>query len=285
MRSFEYLEPRSLAEACSLLAKYSEEAKILAGGTALLIMMKQRLLSPRYVINLKSVPDLTYIKEGEKGLRIGALATHRMLESSPVVREKFPVLIEMVREVASPRIRNMGTVAGNLCHGEAASDPPALLLALGAGVTTVSSQGERAIPLADFFTDYYQTCLRPNEIVTEIQVPSVPPKTVASYLRFTFSSAMDKPAVSVAVVGSLKEEMNGFDNVKIVMGAVGPTPIRAQGAEEALVMGDVDGAAHEAARAARPVSDVRGSEGYKREIVKVLLRRAVATALERARGK
>lgn len=267
------------------MAQYGEEAKVLAGGTALLIMMKQRLVSPQYVINLKSVPDLNYIEEGQNGLRIGALATHRLLENSPLVREKFPVLVEMVRDVASPRIRNMGTVAGNLCHAEVASDPPALLMALDARVKAVSSQGERVIPLADFFVDYYQTSLRPGEIVTEIQVPPLPPRSVTSYLRFTFGSVMDKPAVSVAVVGSLKEGTNGLDKVKIVLGAVGPTPMRALGAEEALVSGDLEGAAQEAARAARPVSDVRGSESYKREIVKVLLKRAVAAALEKARGK
>lgn len=274
-----------MAEACALLAQYGEEAKVLAGGTALLIMMKQRLVSPPYVINLKAVPDLNYIEEGKNGLKLGALATHRLLENSPLVREKFPVLVEMVREVASPRIRNMGTVAGNLCHAESASDPPALLMALDARVKAVSSQGERVIPLADFFVDYYQTSLRPGEIVTEIQVPPLPAKSATSYLRFTFGSVMDKPAASVAVTGTLKEGTDGFQSVKIVLGAVGATPIRTLGAEEALVHGDLEGAAQEAARAARPVSDVRGSESYKREIVKVLLKRAVAAALEKARGK
>jgi carbon-monoxide dehydrogenase medium subunit len=283
LRKFDYLEPKSLNEACAFLSEYGEEAKILAGGTALLIMMKQRLLSPRYVVNLKTVPDLAYIKEGANGLKIGALATHRMLEKSQVVGEKFSPLIEMMPEVASPRIRNMGTVAGNLCHAEAASDPPPLFLALGARLKAVSVHGERVIPLSEFFVDYYQTSLGPEEIVTEIQVPPMPPRSVACYLRFTFSSAMDKPAVSLAVAGTPKEGANGFDNVNIFLGAVGPTPIHAQGAEEALVQGDLERAAQEAARAARPVSDVRGSEGYKREIVKVLLNQAIATALERAR--
>src|SRR3970282_125511 len=172
MIQFGHLEPTALKKAFSLLEKHGDDARVIAGGTSLLIMMRQRLLMPKVVISLARIPKFDRIAYNPKdGLRIGAGARHRDIELSPIVKRHYPLLHETFRKVAQPRIRNMGTVGGNLATGDPLTDPGASLIALDAAVTLTSSKGQRIIPLDEFFIDYYQTALEPGELLTEIHVP------------------------------------------------------------------------------------------------------------------
>ncbi|HXG50700.1 MAG TPA: xanthine dehydrogenase family protein subunit M [candidate division Zixibacteria bacterium] len=284
MIKFDYLEPASLDEALELLERYGDDARAIAGGTSLLIWMRQRLLAPKVIVSLARLPDFDRIRfDPRDGLRIGAGACHRDLELSPVVKEHYPLLHETFRKVAQPRIRNMGTVGGNLSGGDPLTDPGASLIALDAEVTVVSRKGSRTVPLDGFFVDYYQTALRPGELLTEIHVP--PPRTNLgwSHIKFTPRSAEDFATVGVAL--TVKAANGTCEDVRLGLNSVGPTIIRATRAEEVL-RGRVvnDAVLHEmgevAATEVDPVDDNRGSAEYKREMVKVLVRRAAAQALK-----
>lgn len=290
MRDFEYLEPTTLSEACSLLSQYGDAAKVIAGGNALLIMMKQRLLSPRYLVSINQVPGLdTLVYDEGKGLRMGCLVNHRAIETSPLVRERFGILSEMAQHMANVRVRNQGTIGGNLCHAEPHADPPPLLLALNAGVKAVSPKGERTLPLEDFFVDYYENALEVGEILAEIQVPSLPPRTGCSYQRLTTRSYGDRPCLVAAMVLAMEADLETCRDARIVLGAVAPTPLRAKGAE-GMIRGKriedrlIKQASERASEEAKPLSDLYGSEWYKREMVKVLVRRGVQEALQRVKG-
>jgi carbon-monoxide dehydrogenase medium subunit len=165
VRGFEILEPNSTEEACRLLSKYGEEAKVFAGGTALVKLMKKRLVHPSYLVNIKGIQELHFIREDREGLKIGALATLRELETSPLVRERFKTIAEMVHTIGSVQIRNVGTLAGNLCFADPASDPAPFMIALGANLKIVSSKGVRVLPSEGFFTDFYETALCRDEIL------------------------------------------------------------------------------------------------------------------------
>ena len=185
MIKFDYQEPANLQETFALLEQHGDDARVIAGGTALIIWMRQRLLMPKLVVSLGRIPNFGTITFNEHdGLSIGAGARHRDIELSPVVKQHYPLLHETFRKVAQPRIRNMGTIGGNLAGGDPLTDPGASLIALDAEVTLASSKGQRRIPLEDFFVDYYQTALNPGEILTEIRVP--PSKRPAwSNIKFT----------------------------------------------------------------------------------------------------
>jgi carbon-monoxide dehydrogenase medium subunit len=173
MNTFEYVPATTVKEACDLLSQYGEEAKILGGGQSLVNLMKQDFVSPSYIIEIKDISDLDYIRYDEKdGLRIGALTTHRSLETSAVVQDKFLMLAEMERTLASVPVRNWGTVGGNLAHADPASDLAPTLMALGAEVTIAGSNAERVISLDDFFIGYFETALQPDELLTEIHIPN-----------------------------------------------------------------------------------------------------------------
>ena len=171
MRPFEFLIPKSLAEACSLLSEYKEEAKIISGGQSLIPQLRLRVLAPKFVIDIKNLLELDYIRENNDSLKIGSVTSHRTIETSPLVRQRFPVLVEMERRVADVQIRNWGTLGGNLAHADPAGDPAPPLIALGAKVKAVSVRGEREIPLGELFIDFLTTVLEPDEILTEIAVP------------------------------------------------------------------------------------------------------------------
>ena len=171
MRDFEYLPTKTIQEACSLISQYKEEGKVLAGGQSLITLLRQKLISPSYLIDIKGVSELDYLTFDEKkGLRMGALTTHRAIEKSPLIQSKYPVLSEMEKSVASVQTRNWGTIGGNLCGADPIGDPAPSLIALNAKIKIVSSRGEKTIPLEEFFTDYFTTILEPDEILTEIQV-------------------------------------------------------------------------------------------------------------------
>jgi len=288
MKPFNFLEPNTIEEACSLLSRYKEEAKLIAGGQSLLPILKQRLASPNYLINLLGIAGLNHIDYDDKeGLRLGALVTHRTLEKSPLIQEKFPVLSSMAHKIGSIQIRNVGTIGGSLCHAEPAADPPTALLMLGAGVKAVSKKGERNISLDEFFTDYYETALSYDEIVTEIHIPPLSSNTGTSYMKFNLRAG-DMAIVGVGVAISLDESKKVCRKARIALGAVGPTPIRAIKTEEMLMDKEIDDglierAAKQASEEAKPTSDIHASEWYRREIVKVLTEDALREALEMAK--
>ena len=284
MIRFDYQEPTTLKKAFALMEKHGDDARVMAGGTSLLIMMRQRLLAPKIVISLARIPKFDRITYSQKdGLRIGAGARHRDIELSPAVQKHYPLLHETFRRVAQPRIRNMGTVGGNLAAGDPLTDPGASLIALDAEVILSSSNGQRRLPVEEFFVDYYQTALQPGELLTEIHVPP-PVRPGWSHIKFTPRSVEDFATVGVAV--TLKTNNGRCEDIRVGLNSVAATIVRAKRAEEVLrgaaitedvlrEMGEI------AATEVDPVDDNRGSAEYKRDLVKVLVRRAAQEALQR----
>jgi carbon-monoxide dehydrogenase medium subunit len=287
MIRFDYQEPTTLKKAFRLMEKYGDDARVIAGGTALIIMMRQRLLTPKVVISLGRIPKFDRITYNNKdGLRIGAGARHRDIELSPVVRKHYPLLHETFRKVAQPRIRNMGTVGGNLAGGDPLTDPGASLIALDAEVTLTSSKSQRRLRLDEFFIDYYQTALEPGELLTEIHMPP-PERPGWSHIKFTPRSVEDFATVGVAITLKANNGNGTCEDVRLGLNSVASTIVHAKKAEEVLrgktitdatlqEMGEV------AATECDPTDDNRGSAEYKREMVKVLVRRAAEEALQRA---
>lgn len=284
MIPFEYRTPKNIKEVHQELKQFGTEAKLVAGGTALVIMMKQRLVRPSCLVSLRSVRGLGGIAQKDGGLRIGGLTTHREVETSSLVRRQNPLLAETYRRVATIRVRNMATVGGGLAHADPNQDPPPTLIALGASVKVTSANGSRTVPLDGFFTDYYETVLKPDEIITEIFVPRLPPNSGGAFLKFLPRTADDYATVSAAAVLTLDKARKTFTDVRIALGSVGTTPIRAREAEAILRGQPVKAEAlREAAEKAKqlvdPVSDFRGSAAYKREMAGVFVRRALEAAL------
>jgi len=289
VRNFEYLEPKSVAEACGLLKRYAGEARPYAGGAYLSIVMKQGLLEPKALVNIKKIEELKGICfDPAKGLTLGALVTHHEIETSEIVRRAFPVLCEVEKEVANIRVRNVGTVGGNLASGEPLTDLAQVFISLDARVKIAGASGERAIPLEELFVDFYQTSLADDEILTHVVVPPLPARSGVEYIRFSSSSVVDKPCVGVSVRLSLEPAKKVCRVARIVLGCVAPVPMRARKAEQVLEGKSfrpelVEEAASSAAQECSPVSDLRGSEQYKRAIVRTLVKRAAAKAYERAK--
>jgi aerobic carbon-monoxide dehydrogenase medium subunit len=284
MIPFEYRTPKNLKEVHATLKEFGTDAKLIAGGTALVIMMKQRLVRPSCLVSLRSVRGLNGIELKDGGLRIGGLATHREVENSSLVRRRLPVLAETFHHVATIRVRNMATVGGGLAHADPNQDPPPTLIALGATAKATSPNGSRVIPLDAFFTGYYETVLNPDEIITELFVPKLAANTGAAYLKFLPRTADDYATVSAAAVLTLDKSKKTISDVRIALGSVGSTPIRATAAEAVLrgqpvkAEGFVE-AAEKAKEAVDPISDFRGSAGYKKEMAGVFVRRALEKAL------
>lgn len=278
---FDYLDSKTVEEACRLLSKYEGRAKAIAGGTDLLISLKRRMIAPQYIINLKSIRALDYIdySEGE-GLRIGALTTLTDIENSPMVRERLPILADAARQIGQPQIRNWATIGGNLCNAAPSADMAPPLIGLGAKVKIAGVNGERVLPLQAFFVGPGINALQTGEILTEIQVPTPAPHTQAVYLKLPARALIDIAIVSIAVVLLLDQRQRIAMDIRIVLGAVAPTPMRAHKAEE-IIKGKViqeeliEKAAQTAAEEAKPISDVRGSANYRKEMVKVLAKRAM----------
>jgi aerobic carbon-monoxide dehydrogenase medium subunit len=288
MKNFDYLEPTTVAEACSLLKQHGSEAKVFAGGSHLTILMKQGLLEPKSLVNIKKIPELKGIRyDAKEGLIIGALVTHRELETSALVKEKFPVLCEAEREVANIRVRNTGTVGGNLASGEPLTDLSQIFISLDGKAKITGPNGQRIIPVEELFIDFYTTSLAEDEILTQVVLPPLPPRSGIEYIRFSSSSMVDKPSVGVAVRLTLETGSEMVQAARIVLGCVGATPVRARKAE-ALITGKkltpelAEEAGAVASRECSPTSDLRGSEEYKRAIVRTLVKRAAVRAYERA---
>ena len=288
MKNFDYLEPKSVAEACALLKQHGGEAKVFAGGAHVTILMKQGLIEPKSLVNIKKIPELQGIRyDGVEGLVIAALVTHRELEISTLVREIFPVLSEAEKEVANIRVRNMGTVGGNLASGEPLTDLSQIFIALDAKLQIAGAGAQRTMLVEDLFVDFYTTNLAEDEIITQVVIPPLPPRSGIEYIRFSSSSVVDKPSVGVAVRLTLDSGAETIHAARVVLGCVGATPVRARKAE-GLIIGKkltqelAQEAGSAASRECSPISDLRGSEEYKRAIVKTLVKRAGLKAYERA---
>jgi aerobic carbon-monoxide dehydrogenase medium subunit len=288
VRNFDYLEPTTVAEACALLKQHAGEAKVFAGGSHLTILMKQGLYQPKALVNIKKISELKGIKyDAAEGLTIGALVTHREIETSALVREKFPVLCDAEREVANIRVRNMGTVGGNLASGEPLTDLSQIFISLDGKAKIVGPGGVRIIPVEELFVDFYTTSLAEDEILTQVVLPPLPPRSGVEYIRFSSSSVVDKPSAGVAVRLTLDNGGETVQTARIVLGCVGATPVRARKAE-GLITGKkltselAEEAGSAASQECSPTSDLRGSEAYKRAIVRTLVRRAASKAYERA---
>jgi carbon-monoxide dehydrogenase medium subunit len=288
MTPFEYLTPRSLKEVYAGLREHGSEGKLIAGGTALIIMMKQRLVRPAALISLRSVRGLDRIVADDGGLRIGSLVTHRGLERDALVRRRFGLLADTYRQVATIRVRNMATVGGGLAHADPNQDPPPALIALGASLKASSAEGSRVIAVEEFFKDYYESVLGPEELITEVMVPKQPGNSAGAFIKFLPRTADDYATVSAAVVVTLDKGSKVFEDVRIGLGSVGVIPIRAKAAEAVLRGQPVKAeglreAGEKAKGEVDPVSDIRGSAGYKKEMVGVFVRRALEQALGQLR--
>ena len=291
MKPFEYHSPDTVEEAVGLLSNYGEDAKLYAGGTSLLFLMKEGFFSPEQVINLKRIGGLGAIEaetvDGVERIRVGAMATHRSLEFSELLKEKIPIIPHMESDLANVRVRNVGTLGGSLAFAEPQSDPPSLLMALGAQARVTGPDGERTLDLDSLYVGYYETVLKPEEMMTQVSIPVPAPDWGCSYQKFCQRTATDKPTVCAAVCLSIQ---NGtVEDARIVLGAVGPIPIRAKAAES-LVRGNrlqngafpeelLEEAAQQAAEEIDPQSDVYGSDWYKRDVAQVLLKRGLIEAL------
>jgi len=290
LKEFGYFEPSTLSEAIFLLGRYDSSAKILSGGTDLLVGMKEKGLSPECLINIKGVPNLSYIKYNEReGLKIGALTTIREIEKSNLINKKFSVLTQAAEVLGSVQVRNRATIGGNLCNAAPSAEMVPGLLVLDAEVKITGKKGERVLPLEKFFLGPGLTVLG-KEILTEIRVPSPHPNTKEVYIKHGRRKAMNIAVVGVAVAAILSGDKKEFKNIKIALGAVAPTPVRAHKAEEILrrkkiEVDLIEKAAQIASEEVRPISDIRSSDWYRKEMIKVLVRRALEQVLKNSEEK
>jgi aerobic carbon-monoxide dehydrogenase medium subunit len=284
--SFDYSAPTTLDEALNLLNEIGDEAKILAGGHSLIPMMKLRFAEPGHLIDLNNIPGLSYLKMEGDYLKIGAMTTESELEDSDVVGKTFPIFHDASKLIADPSVRNFGTIGGNLAHGDAANDHPAVMLSLNAEIEITGRDGKRTVSIDDFFFGFYQTAIQEGEILTEIRIPIPKGKHGNAYHkneRKVGDYATAGVAVSISVDGSGKCTAAG-----IGLTNVNPTPLRASRSEEVLVGSmltdeDIFKAATYASEDCSPSDDLRGSAEYKRRIVQVLTKRMIVKAKERVK--
>jgi len=288
---FEYHTPASMAEALGLLKKYGLKARVIAGGTDLLLAMKKRAVAPEHLVNVKNIKTMKGISYNEKkGLKIGALVTLEELEGSALITEKAPALWDAVCVMASPQVRTLATIGGNLCSAVPSADTAPPLIAMGAEAVLSGPKGERTVLVEKLFKGPAQTKVARNEILTHIQIPKQPDRSSAAYLKLMRRAAMDLALVGVAAYVCLDKDEKTCKEVRIALGAVAPTPIRAPMAEQMLMGKEVTQALAEetgkvAGTVCSPITDVRASLGYRCDMVEVLTRRAVMEAFGRINGK
>lgn len=280
---FDFFQPATLAEASRLLKENGPGGRFLAGGTDLVIAMKEKGLLPKYIVDLKSVPGLSGIRENNDGtITIGALTTMYAIETSPVIKEKYPFLAQSAAEVGSIQIRNRATIGGNMANATPSADVAPSLIALNTTAKIANANGERTVAVEDFFRGPGQNVMNADEILTEITIPKTSPQLVGEYIKFSPRDMMDLAYIGVAVVYNLGSDKK-CTGVRIVLGAVAPTPIRATNSE-ALLEGKVlteelaTQVGDEAARESKPISDVRSSADYRRAMVGVMTKRAILNA-------
>lgn len=285
MGPFEFFEPQTIDQALSLLAKFGEEARVLAGGTDLIPLLKEKSLKPEYVININRITGLDYIRIDKNGIFIGALTTIRSIEQFSQIKEHCSILYEAASQLASLAIRNVATIGGNLCNASPSADMAPPLLALSASAKIIGLGYERVVPLERYFTSPGVTILKPNELMTEIQIPRIPLKTGGTYIKYTTRGGEELALASVAVLVTMT---NGVcTHARIALGAVAPTPIRATKAEGFLIGNLFDEnlvikAAQTASDESAPIDDIRSSAEYRREIIKIITRDAIRKAVEMA---
>jgi carbon-monoxide dehydrogenase medium subunit len=284
---FDYHAPTSLEEVFALLEEHGDAARPIAGGTALVNLMKLRLVRPAVVVSLQGIEELHGISRDNGHLCIAAMTTHREAETSPLVQTAAPLLAETLRHVATIRIRNVATLGGNVAHADPNQDPPVALIALGASLGLNSSDGRRTVPVESFFTDYYETVLRPAELVTEVLVPELPRGFGSTFLKFLPRSMDDYATVSVAAALRLDEGGDRVDEVRVAVGSAASVPVRAERVEAAVLgQAPTDAVLREAAAEVRaevePLADGRGSAEYKCEMAEVFVYRAIREAVARA---
>ena len=284
--SFEYHAPATLSEALSMLGQYGEEAKVLAGGHSLIPMMKMRFAEPAHLIDLNRIDDLRGIREADGVIHIGAMTRENDLIASEILRAKCPLLPEAVRNIADPQVRNCGTIGGDIAHGDPANDHPALMLALGATFVLAGPDGERSVPAADFFLGTYWTALEADEILKEIRIDACGPHTGYGYYKLKRKQG-DWATAGAAVV--LQLDGKTCKQIGIGLTNVAPTALKASEAEALLTGKVIDEALIEQAAAkvmaiCEPAEDLRGDVEYKTHMAGEMFRRAIHTALERARG-
>ena len=287
MNQFDYHAPTSLQETFDLLDTYGEDAHLMAGGTALVLLLQQGLVQPGHVVGLRKVAELEGIRRLDNGgLQIRAMATHRQAETSAEVQGYCQALANNLARVATIRIRNQGTVGGNLAHADPAQDPPPMLIALGGDAVIASKNGQRRIPLDEFFVDYFETALQPGEVLLSIDLPPLPAGTGVTYKKFLPRTQDDYATVSVAAALRLNHD-RVCEDVRVALGAAATVPVHARKVEEALRGERLDSEkVKEAAALVRdevdPLDDLRGSAGYKREMARVWTQRALQELLDGA---
>lgn len=276
LRPFEFHEPDSVEEAVELLSRYNTGAVVFAGGTDLLISMKKREIHPEHVVSIGRLAELNYIDgTADGGLRMGPLATHAAIADSPLVQERFPMLATACNKVGTPQVRNMGTIGGNVCKAGPSQDTPPVLAALEARLRLLGPHGERVVPLDGFCTGPFCTILEPNELVVDIQVPPLPPESAGCYKWCTKITEVDETLAGAGVV-LICEDAHTCGDLRIGLGSVAPMAIRARAAEEALRGKTIDAARiAEAASTASMEAEPRSRAGYRRHMIRVLVRDAI----------
>jgi carbon-monoxide dehydrogenase medium subunit len=285
---FEYAAPKTLEEALRLVERHGDEAKILAGGHSLLPLMKLRLAQPRYVIDIGRLRGMSYIREDNGKIEIGALTTHADIEQSDLLQAKCPLLPETASHIGDVQVRNRGTIGGSLAHADPAADYPAAVLALGAEMVIASTPGARTVKADDFFVDMLTTALRPGEILTQVRVSPQAPSTGVAYEK------LHQPASGFAIVGVAARLTLGkggnIDSAAVGVTGLGPKAFRASAVEKALRGKKASAklfaaAARLAAQGVEPLADLHASAEYRREMAVVFARRALERAFARAQGK
>ncbi len=283
--AFEYHRPSSVEEAVGLLAQYGNDAKPMAGGTDLLVQMKNRWISPRHLIALKWIPGIEGITDGET-VRIGALATHSRIKESRVIRGRFPILIDAVSQMGSQQVRNVGTIGGNLCNAAPSADTAPALLALGAEVLLVGPKGKRSMGLENFFLAPGRTALATDEILESILLPRPPPYSCGAYMKHMRRQALDLPILGVAAQCAFTPDLKKIEDIRIGLGVCAPTPIRAKAAEaflrgKPLEEGILNQGGTLASQEAKPRDTWRGSASYRSEMIRVLIHEAILLSRDR----
>jgi carbon-monoxide dehydrogenase medium subunit len=283
LRRFRLEEPTTVAEVAELLGRFGDSAKVYAGGTELLLAMKEGLVQFERLVNVKGVSGLNDVKQNNGDIHIGALCTHHELENSPILKEKLPALVKLEENVANVRVRQVGTLGGNLCFAEPHADPGTLLIALGARLVAEKGDRNREIPAESFFVDAYETSLEPDEVLTQIIVPVPAQPSGICYMKFGY---LERPSVGLAVAVKLNSGKTEIDDIRIAVGCAGPAPKRVAEAEGLLKGRSVDEATQNisqagemSGRASQAISDLHGAQDYKEHIVQVLLKRSFQNAL------
>lgn len=288
LNKFEYFSPTSLPEVFELLGRYGPRAKLIAGGTDLIVQMKEKRIAPEVIINLLGVPELGHVERCDSGIRIGATVKLSAVESSLSLNKEWKVLASSAHKIGSPQVRNRGTIGGNLCNASPAADTAPSLLVMEATVTLAGKKGERNLPLESFFTGPGQTMLGSDEILKEITIPTIPQNSFGAYLKLGRRKSMDLALVSVVVLLTFNQNKETCERARIALGSVAPTPLRARETEKMLEGKRLDErlireAGQCAEKECRPISDVRSTATYRKKMINVLVRRAILQAL--AAGK